>query len=62
MKIVKKSLNIITSLKGKSRFGWDANLRIITIGENEYDEEILVWLLYYLKLDIINWIVFVIYM
>ena len=62
LKIVKKSLNIITALKGKRWFGWDANLRMIIVRENEYDEEILVWLLYYLKLDIINWIVFIIYM
>ena len=42
LKTVKKSWNIITTLKGKSGFGWDANLKMITVGENEYDEEILV--------------------
>ena len=48
MKTVKKTWNIISTLKGKSGFGWDANLKMIIAGPTEYDEEVVVCCLSFL--------------
>jgi hypothetical protein len=46
--------NIISTLRKKSGFGWDGNLRMITCERNVYDEEVIVcdFFFYYYKIYI----------
>ncbi|KAK1377036.1 L10-interacting MYB domain-containing protein-like [Heracleum sosnowskyi] len=42
LKTVKKEWTLITTIRAKSGFGWDDNLKMITAQKNVYDEEVLV--------------------
>jgi hypothetical protein len=42
LRIIKNMWNIISTLRKKSGFGWDENLRMITCERNVYDEEVMV--------------------
>ncbi|KAK1367336.1 hypothetical protein POM88_042897 [Heracleum sosnowskyi] len=41
LKTVKKEWTLITTIRAKSGFGWDDNLKMITAQKNVYDEEVL---------------------